>query len=93
MVIAKPAGIGKNLHFSASADLCKEVSTKGNESRPQRGESLPSESALLTSVKLELAYFSGRAWQSREIGGAGVILRSNAGNTSSSPWTKPVGAP
>jgi peptidoglycan/xylan/chitin deacetylase (PgdA/CDA1 family) len=24
---------------------------------------------------LELAYFSGRAWQSREIGGAGVILR------------------
>ena len=36
---------------------------------------MPSESALLTSVKLELAYFSGRAWQSREIGGAGVILR------------------
>jgi peptidoglycan/xylan/chitin deacetylase (PgdA/CDA1 family) len=24
---------------------------------------------------LELAYFSGRAWQSREVGGAGVILR------------------
>ena len=30
---------------------------------------------LLTSLKLELAYFSGRAWQSREVGGAGVILR------------------
>ncbi len=29
----------------------------------------------LTNLKLELAYFSGRAWQSREIGGAGVILR------------------
>jgi peptidoglycan/xylan/chitin deacetylase (PgdA/CDA1 family) len=29
----------------------------------------------LTSLKLELAYFSGRAWQSREIGGAGAILR------------------
>ncbi len=36
---------------------------------------MPSESAFLTSLKLELAYFSGRAWQSREIGGAGVILR------------------
>src|SRR5215469_1224912 len=43
--------------------------------RPQRGESLPSENPLLTSLKLELAYFSGRAWQSREVGGAGVILR------------------
>ena len=43
--------------------------------RPQRGDSLPSESSFLTSLKLELAYFSGRAWQSREIGGAGVILR------------------
>jgi peptidoglycan/xylan/chitin deacetylase (PgdA/CDA1 family) len=43
--------------------------------RPQGGESLPSENPLLTSLKLELAYFSGRAWQSREIGGAGVVLR------------------
>jgi hypothetical protein len=31
MVIAKPAGSGKNLYFSLSADLCKEVSTKGND--------------------------------------------------------------
>jgi peptidoglycan/xylan/chitin deacetylase (PgdA/CDA1 family) len=30
---------------------------------------------LLTRLKLELAYFSGRAWQNREVGGAGVILR------------------
>jgi peptidoglycan/xylan/chitin deacetylase (PgdA/CDA1 family) len=29
----------------------------------------------LTGLKLELAYFGGRAWQSRETGGAGVILR------------------
>jgi peptidoglycan/xylan/chitin deacetylase (PgdA/CDA1 family) len=36
---------------------------------------LPSDHHLLTSLKLELAYFSGRAWQSREVGGAGVILR------------------
>ena len=36
---------------------------------------MPSESSFLTRLKLELAYFSGRAWQSREIGGAGAILR------------------
>jgi peptidoglycan/xylan/chitin deacetylase (PgdA/CDA1 family) len=36
---------------------------------------LASENPLLSSLKLELAYFSGRAWQSREVGGAGVILR------------------
>ena len=42
--------------------------------RPQRGESLPSDTPLLTSLKLELAYFSGSAWQSRKIGGAGAIL-------------------
>ena len=36
---------------------------------------MPSESSLLTGLKLELAYFSGRAWQSRETGGAGAILR------------------
>jgi len=29
----------------------------------------------LTGLKLELGYFSGRAWQRRETGGAGVILR------------------
>lgn len=50
--------------------------------RPQRsrirrveGRKLPSDNHLLTRLNLELAYFTGRAWQSREIGGAGVILR------------------
>lgn len=36
---------------------------------------MPSDHRLLTGLKLELAYFSGGAWQSRETGGAGVILR------------------
>jgi peptidoglycan/xylan/chitin deacetylase (PgdA/CDA1 family) len=37
---------------------------------------LPSENRFLTSLKLELAYFSGRAWfAGREAGGAGAILR------------------
>lgn len=36
---------------------------------------MPSDNQLFTNLKLELAYFSGRAWQSRETGGAGVILR------------------
>ena len=40
-----------------------------------RGESLASDNHLLNRLKLELAYFGGRAWQSREVGGAGVILR------------------
>src|ERR1700755_2856361 len=58
------------------------MSTKGNDNpsaaetiRCFEGQSLPSDHRLLTSLKLELAYFSGRAWQSREIGGAVVILR------------------
>jgi len=36
---------------------------------------LPSDNHLLNRLKLELAYFGGKAWQSREVGGAGVILR------------------
>ena len=44
--------------------------------RPDLGaKSVPSDNHLLSRLKLELAYFSGRAWQSREVGGAGVILR------------------
>ena len=40
-----------------------------------RGETLPSDNRL-TSLRLELAYFSGHAWLSaRATGGAGVILR------------------
>jgi len=37
-----------------------------------KDETLPSATGLLTSLKLELAYFSGRAWWKRR--GAGVIL-------------------
>lgn len=40
-----------------------------------RGGNLPSDNHLLNRLKLELAYFGGQAWQSREVGGAGVILR------------------
>ena len=37
---------------------------------------MPSDSSFLTGLKLELAYFRGKGfWQSREVGGAGVILR------------------
>lgn len=38
-----------------------------------KDETLPSATGLLTSLKLELAYFSGGAWLKRQ--GAGVILR------------------
>jgi peptidoglycan/xylan/chitin deacetylase (PgdA/CDA1 family) len=38
-----------------------------------KDETLSSAAALLTSLRLELAYFSGRAWLKRQ--GAGVILR------------------
>ena len=34
-----------------------------------------SNSQFLTKLKLEVGYYTGRAWQSRDIGGAGVILR------------------
>jgi peptidoglycan/xylan/chitin deacetylase (PgdA/CDA1 family) len=33
------------------------------------------DSQFLTKLKLELGYFAGRAWQNRDVGGAGVILR------------------
>ena len=37
---------------------------------------MPSDNRFLTSLKLEFAYFSGRAWlQARQAGGAGVVLR------------------
>jgi len=37
---------------------------------------VPSDNRLLTSLRLELAYFSGSAWlRGRQIGGAGVVLR------------------
>jgi peptidoglycan/xylan/chitin deacetylase (PgdA/CDA1 family) len=37
---------------------------------------VPSDNRLLTSLRLELAYFSGSAWlRGRRIGGAGIVLR------------------
>ena len=36
---------------------------------------LRSDSLFLRKLKLEAGYFAGRAWQSRDVGGAGVILR------------------
>lgn len=37
---------------------------------------MPFDNRFLTSLKLELAYFSGRAWlKARQAGGAGVVLR------------------
>jgi peptidoglycan/xylan/chitin deacetylase (PgdA/CDA1 family) len=64
------------------ADLCKEVSTKSNEGvargwhiRLAGDGTLESDNRWLTSLKLELAYFSGRAWWCEiENGGAGAIL-------------------
>src|SRR5216683_7145316 len=41
-----------------------------------RGGTVPSDNRLLTSLRLELAYFSGSGWlRGRRIGGAGVVLR------------------
>ena len=40
-----------------------------------RGETLSSDIRFLTSLRLELAYFSGRAWLTTRHRGAGVILR------------------
>src|SRR6185437_15612825 len=72
----------KNLHFCRQPTFAKKCQQRvmtvrrlRTPSPALRDESLPSDNPLLTSLKLELAYFSGRAWQSREVGGAGVILR------------------
>jgi peptidoglycan/xylan/chitin deacetylase (PgdA/CDA1 family) len=83
MVIAKP--VYRNyLHFSALADLCKEMSTKSNDNAATagrewpalRGGTLPSDIGFLTRLRLEAAYFSGFArLTQRRNGGAGVILR------------------
>jgi peptidoglycan/xylan/chitin deacetylase (PgdA/CDA1 family) len=84
MVIAQPAVLRIYLHFSALADLCKEMSTKSNDNavaaareRPHRGVlALSSGNRFLTAARLRLAYFSGYArLMQRRRGGAGVILR------------------
>jgi peptidoglycan/xylan/chitin deacetylase (PgdA/CDA1 family) len=59
------------------------MSTKSNDNaaaagwnQPHRGRTLPSDVSFLTSLRLELAYFSGRPWwRGRGTGGAGVVLR------------------
>jgi hypothetical protein len=48
---------------------------RGGISRVE-GRTLPSDNRFLTSLRLELAYFSGLAWlRGRGAGGAGVIMR------------------
>jgi peptidoglycan/xylan/chitin deacetylase (PgdA/CDA1 family) len=88
MVIAKPVN-RKYLHFSALADLCKEMSTKSNDNAAaagqewpaSRGGTLPSDNRFSTRRFLarfgfELAYFSGFAWlMQHRASDAGVILR------------------
>ena len=78
-----PLDEGKNSEFPTSADLCKEVSTKGKDNVATSGvgplrlghASLRSDSQFLSKLKLEVGYFTGRARQRRDVGGAGVILR------------------
>jgi peptidoglycan/xylan/chitin deacetylase (PgdA/CDA1 family) len=53
---------------------------------------LSSEHHWLTSLKLELAYFGGRAWQSRNVGGAGVILRFERVLPRRRKWFQPLKA-
>ena len=49
---------------------------RGGDWPALRGGTLPSDIRFLTSLKLELAYFSGRAWlKARQFGGAGAVLR------------------
>jgi peptidoglycan/xylan/chitin deacetylase (PgdA/CDA1 family) len=98
MVIAKPA-LKENLLSPARSDLCKEVSTKGNDGRgsgrsdASRDERLQSDNRFLTSLRLELAYFGGRAWfgsrGGRESGGAGVILRFERVRPRRAAWFQP----
>ncbi len=46
------------------------------EPAASRGETLPTDVSFLTSLRLELAYFSGVPWlRGRRAGGAGVLLR------------------
>jgi hypothetical protein len=82
MVIVKPVGSGKIYTFRCQPTFAKKCQQRvmtiriGRlRSAGVRGESLPSDNHLLNRLKLELAYFGGKAWQSREVGGAGVILR------------------
>src|ERR1700754_2555543 len=79
MVIRETCRETKIYVFRPVADLCKEMSTKGNDngSRAGRGEReggiLASDDRWLERLRLELAWFTGQAaLRSR---GAGAILR------------------
>ena len=74
--------------FAGSVEFARprEVAAENNVARVRtnpaiclgyalRGETLSSDIRLLASLKLELAYFSGRGWLTRRGAGAGVILR------------------
>src|SRR5260370_31605512 len=71
--------IGKYLHFSALADLCKEMSTKSNDNAaaagggwpPSRGGKLPSYNRFLTSFGLGRAHFRGLPWLKGRAAGGG----------------------
>jgi peptidoglycan/xylan/chitin deacetylase (PgdA/CDA1 family) len=83
MVIAQPVFLRKVLHFPASADLCKEMSTKSNENAPRNSETAASRGVILSSsgrflrgAGLRLAWASGVArLMEHRCGGAGAILR------------------
>ncbi len=70
--------------FLALPDLCKEMSTKGNDnvaaakrdSAHSGAKRLPADIGFMTRARLELAYFSGYALiMQRYAGGAGIVLR------------------
>src|SRR6476646_8608550 len=79
MVIREPVEKSKICVIRPVADLCKEMSTKGNDYRRgngrgrARGGILASDDRWLERLRLELAWFTGQAvLRSR---GAGAILR------------------
>jgi peptidoglycan/xylan/chitin deacetylase (PgdA/CDA1 family) len=82
MVIAQPVNLRDYLHFSALADLCKEMSTKSNDNAAAAGMAvsrvlaLSSGNQFLSGLGVRLAFFSGYArLMERRRGGAGAILR------------------
>ena len=65
------------LSIAAKPVYSNDNSAAVGRSQPHsRGDTLPSDVSFLTSLKLELAYFSGVPWlRGRRAGGAGVVLR------------------
>src|SRR4051812_35158467 len=80
MVIAQSDNLRNYLQFSASADLCKEMSTKSNDNALRtgaaRGVAVSSSGAFWRGVARRLAWARGVApMRARRRGGAGAILR------------------